>query len=288
MQKNGLRMILRMFSPLLIAYVISGLVTSAFSMWYMGQMWPEIQEAQEKGMDAIAITEQVMERLLPHTNEIMAVAAILTIPVMLILFLRDSKKRKEAGFLPTKKEKLWKYGAILILAAAACIALNNLVFLADVAAMDEQYQQTAEALYASPFAIQLLGNGLLVPISEELIFRGVFYNRLKEFVSIRKAAMISCLIFAVYHGNLVQMLYAGVMSAMMIFVYEKYGSIKAPITAHIVANVISVAFSNMGIFDAMLTDILLVGVVTVMCATLCTAMIMAIQKLTETPLSKME
>ncbi len=65
MQKNGLRMILRMFGPLLIAYLISGFVTSAFSMWYMGQMWPEIQKAQEQGMDAMAITEQVMEKLLP-------------------------------------------------------------------------------------------------------------------------------------------------------------------------------------------------------------------------------
>ena len=87
MQKNGLRMILRMFGPLLIAYLISGFVTSAFSMWYMGQMWPEIQKAQEQGMDAMAITEQVMEKLLPHTNEIMAAAALVTIPVMIILFL---------------------------------------------------------------------------------------------------------------------------------------------------------------------------------------------------------
>lgn len=288
MQKNGLRMILRMFSPLLIAYVISGLVTSAFSMWYMGQMWPEIQEAQEKGMDAIAITEQVMERLLPHTSEITAAAALFTIPVMLILFFRDTKRRRNAGIAAARKEKLWKYGAILVLAAAACIALNNLVFLADVATMDEQYQQTAEALYSAPFVIQILGNGLLVPISEEFIFRGVFYNRLKEFVSIKKAAVISCLIFAVYHGNLIQMLYAGVMSAMMVFVYEKYGSIKAPIAAHIVANLVSVVFSNMGIFDAMFTDILLAGIVTVVCATLCTAMILAIQKLTEVPLSKTE
>lgn len=286
MQKNGLRMILRMFGPLLIAYLISGFVTSAFSMWYMGQMWPEIQKAQEQGMDAMAITEQVMEKLLPHTNEIMAAAALVTIPVMIILFLRDIKKRKAAGIAQPKKEKIWKYGAIIVLAAAACIALNNLMLIANVTAVDEQYQQTARALYSSAFWVQIIGNGFLVPISEELVFRGVFYNRLKEVASIKKAAVITCLIFAVYHGNLVQMIYAGIMSAMMIFVYEKYGSIKAPIAGHIVANVVSVTFSELGVFDALFTDVMYAGIVTVICATLCTATVLFIQKITQPALEE--
>ncbi len=286
MQKNGLRMILRMFGPLLIAYLISGFVTSAFSMWYMGQMWPEIQKAQEQGMDAMAITEQVMEKLLPHTNEIMAAAALVTIPVMIILFLRDIKKRKAAGIAQPKKEKIWKYGAIIVLAAAACIALNNLMLIANVTAVDEQYQQTARALYSSAFWIRIIGNGFLVPISEELVFRGVFYNRLKEVASIKKAAVITCLIFAVYHGNLVQMIYAGIMSAMMIFVYEKYGSVKAPIAAHIVANLVSVIFSEFGVFDAMFTDVMYAGIFTVICATLCTATVLFIQKITEPSLEE--
>lgn len=286
MQKNGLRMILRMFGPLLIAYLISGFVTSAFSMWYMGQMWPEIQKAQEQGMDAMAITEQVMEKLLPHTNEIMAAAALVTIPVMIILFLRDIKKRKAAGVAQPKKEKIWKYGAIIVLAAAACIALNNLMLIANVTAVDEQYQQTARALYSSAFWVQIIGNGFLVPISEELVFRGVFYNRLKEVASIKKAAVITCLIFAVYHGNLVQMIYAGIMSAMMIFVYEKYGSIKAPIAGHIVANVVSVTFSELGVFDALFTDVMYAGIVTVICATLCTATVLFIQKITQPALEE--
>ena len=47
---------------------------------------------------------------------------------------------------------------------------------------------TQEALLASEMALQIVGLGILVPIGEELIFRGLIYNRMKQMLSVKAGA----------------------------------------------------------------------------------------------------
>ena len=55
------------------------------------------------------------------------VAALITIPVMLFLFHRDSRKEKELGIV-TEKASIWKYIAIIVMFAVMALGLNNLIF----------------------------------------------------------------------------------------------------------------------------------------------------------------
>lgn len=55
---------------------------------------------------------------------------------------------------------------------------------------------------------QILGMGIAVPVTEELIFRGLVYRKLERYVSVKKAVLLGAAIFAVYHGNLLQILFA--------------------------------------------------------------------------------
>lgn len=86
------------------------------------------------------------------------------------------------------------------------------------------------------FIYRLLSLCLIGPILEELLFRGIVYNKLKTTTTPLKAILLSSTIFALFHFNLMQMLYAFALSFMLIYVYEKYKTIKAPITMHILAN----------------------------------------------------
>ena len=54
-----------------------------------------------------------------------------------------------------------------------------------------------------------------------------------------KSIVLASLIFAFFHQTLVQVIYAFCLSFILIYVYEKYKTIKAPIIVHIVSNVIS-------------------------------------------------
>ena len=44
--------------------------------------------------------------------------------------------------------------------------------------------------------------------------------------------MLSALMFGLYHGNLVQAIYGFVLGYLAVYIYEKYGSLKASILFH--------------------------------------------------------
>lgn len=97
-----------------------------------------------------------------------------------------------------------------------------------------------EALLTSSFLAQLLGPGLLVPVTEELVFRGLTYRRMRIRMQTYQAVVISALLFALYHGNPIQMLYAFPMALLLALLYEKSGSLAYPILLHMGANLTTI------------------------------------------------
>ncbi len=91
-------------------------------------------------------------------------------------------------------------------------------------------------------AITLLSTGILGPIIEELIFRGIIYNELKSKYSNMKSILITTIFFAIIHINIIQILYALIIGFILIFVYEKYNNIKAPIILHMASNITTTLF----------------------------------------------
>lgn len=85
------------------------------------------------------------------------------------------------------------------------------------------------------FAGGFIATVLISPISEELIFRGVFLNRLKMFVPTIFAILIASLTFASLHtyGSIVS---AFVFALCMAILYLKTENILVPIFAHILNN----------------------------------------------------
>lgn len=82
----------------------------------------------------------------------------------------------------------------------------------------------------------LLTTGIIGPILEEFLFRGILYNKLKEFNKKRAAMILTSIIFALIHFNLSQIIYAFLFSLVLIKIYEHFKTLKAPIIVHISAN----------------------------------------------------
>lgn len=85
-------------------------------------------------------------------------------------------------------------------------------------------------------AVTLLTSGIIGPIMEELIFRNIVYEKFKQFYKPLTAIILTGTIFGVFHGNIIQFVYVFLFNFILIFVYEKYKSIYAPIIVHISAN----------------------------------------------------
>lgn len=84
--------------------------------------------------------------------------------------------------------------------------------------------------------ITLLTSGLIGPIMEELVFRNIVYEKFKKIYKSTSAILLTGVLFGLFHGNLIQFIYAFLFNFILIFVYEKYKSIYAPIIVHISAN----------------------------------------------------
>ena len=222
--------------------------------------------------------DQITNELMNWAVYIEGVAALITIPVMLFLFHRDSRKEKELGIV-TEKASIWKYIAIIVMFAVMALGLNNLIFLSNLSAASETYSDTMQTLYGQGFAVQILVLGILMPTCEELVYRGLVYKRLRYTSPFWAAALYSSLVFAFTHGNLVQGLYGFIMGMMFCYVYEKYGSVKAPILAHITANILSVVGTQFQWFDWLFKDPMRVGISTVLCAFITSSIYVMIQRL---------
>ena len=87
----------------------------------------------------------------------------------------------------------------VLLGVTAGVALNNILILSNISSISASYQTTSAGLYASPVIIEVIGLGVIVPVLEECLYRGVIFRRIRDMVDARKAILFSALIFAVVH-----------------------------------------------------------------------------------------
>jgi membrane protease YdiL (CAAX protease family) len=73
---------------------------------------------------------------------------------------------------------------------------------------------------------------VLAPIVEETIFRGCIYRFLKSQTTLLPAQIVSGVLFAVMHGNLMSLLPLVVVGILLARVYEKSGNLLVPICFH--------------------------------------------------------
>lgn len=88
-----------------------------------------------------------------------------------------------------------------------------------------------------PIIVQIISSGIIGPILEELIFRGIIYNKLKEFNSIKKSMIISTIIFSLMHFNIIDIVYTLLIGYILVNIYEKNKNLKYPIILHISLNI---------------------------------------------------
>lgn len=279
-KKRGL---LSIISPFLIYYAIS-MVVEIVTMTIL--LLPKMTEIML--MDPTEATvEHLMQEYMPFMVEqfmknlplvTMAVAACV-IPCFLIQFRNDIKYEKMLGIPAKEKAVFWKYSLIIGIAIAVGIGATNILTLSNVANYSKTYEETSTMLYSVDFGLQLLGYGIVVPIAEELMFRGVIYKRLMYLGGKYNAMFISSLVFGFYHGNLVQGIYGFVVGYIAVYIYDKYGSIFAPIFLHAVMNIVSVVGTEYKLFDWIFHDAMRVAIVTVICAAIGSSMFVLMQRL---------
>lgn len=171
---------------------------------------------------------------------------------------------KKIRFHSTKEIDKLSIVPMVILAAAIAIGMNGVLTLTELYRFSPTFQRVSEMQFDTPVWLGIISYGILAPLGEEIVFRGVVYGQLRKVLKVPYAVVLSGLAFGLFHGNLVQAVYATVIGCLLALVYEWYGTIAAPMLFHSVANLFVYVMLELlpfgGVFLSVPSCVLFLGV----------------------------
>ena len=110
--------------------------------------------------------------------------------------------------------------------------------------LDELFSDTAvRQMFSRPLPYQIVFYGVVSPLAEELLFRLILFDLVRKVVPERVAALIVAALFALWHGNIIQMLYAFPAGLILQYLRKRSGGMEEPVLCHIGANLASIIVS---------------------------------------------
>ena len=160
--------------------------------------------------------------------------------VDIVVFSIWLKKQKKSGDILVKANKLNAKGIVLILILGVCIQISLSIILTVISNLRpdwfDGYGELIESLGMGNTFISFLYVGLVAPIAEELIFRGVTFNKARKYMPFLAANFVQALLFGIYHMNLIQGIYAFAMGLSFGLIRRAYSLIGA-ILLHMTVNI---------------------------------------------------
>lgn len=235
-KKSLAKLIWGIIYPMLIYVAVQLMVVNVFQLGYMAYFYI-------KGVDSSEMWQMMADALQGKTLLLTMVSALVTIPILAIFMKMDINSQKKRNiFKQYKLDNKLLYLLIIPFGIFNMIWANMFVSILQMFMpqfMIDSYSDTATAIYGSSTLLQLAAAGIFGPIVEELIFRGLIYKRTRDCSNIKVAAVLSAVLFGIFHQNWVQAPYAIIIGLVAVFVYEKYKSIFASILFHMSANIAS-------------------------------------------------
>ncbi len=185
----------------------------------------------------------------PVSAVVNAVASLVGAGFLLNDFLKEATVMGEVDIDAGVLKQLWDFfrngffggkwiAFCAVLGVASAFGLNALLgaLMRGVIGVGK-YATVKQIQYSVPLGLGLVLYGIVSPFVEEIVFRGILYNRIKRFYGVVKAVFASALLFGAFHGNLPQFVYGTCMGALMAVCYERTGCFYAPLVFHAAANV---------------------------------------------------
>lgn len=209
----------RALQPVLIHYLVSVFISM-------------ISETMGLHLDAASLT---------------TLAAVLVLPFLLYMIKKDRICRGEMVCGRLNFEKSVGIFIFALMCNLGFTVLGNLLIQAVSAVFSMEISNTVqEGLFSSNVIMQLMGIGIVVPVMEEVLFRGLVYNRFKDYNKEWLSGILGAAVFAIYHGNLMQIIFAFPMALIITETYRRNKTLAAPILFHVTVNISSVLITYAG------------------------------------------
>lgn len=279
---------LRTVLPLLIYVIICNVASVAVLLYYYYQqgLMGGVQGTAEEIMDQLLAMTLENEGVLNYLT--LVVGYLFAIPTFILMYRKDRLRDRFDG-VEQEYEQIPTVNYLFLAVAGvfSCVAASNMIYMTGMTEASETYATAVGTLYSTGLFSELIGLGLLAPVTEELLFRGLIYRRFKEFNRTIFAIVWASIMFALLHGNRVQGIYAFVMSVFLCYCYERYQTLMAPLLVHISSNCVAVIAGETGVLDFMYGNQMTFYTVTFVCSMVLVAMVYCIERYVE-PYTRVE
>ena len=196
---------------------------------------------------AIISLAQLLLRHLSNSSHSLSHLSILTGSLIgSIVFFFLYRKQKT---IPEKKLPFHASIFLIVMGLTAEAGLARLLTFLHIDRIWGNYENISRSYLNGTPLIQVLSLVVFVPITEELIYRGIMYQQLSCCFSNRISAIFTSVLFGLFHFNLVQGIYAFILSFLLINILNNCRSLKGCILLHATANGTALLSGYWNIFE---------------------------------------
>ncbi len=189
-------------------------------------------------------------------NRTMINACIRTAVILIATLAQIPSFKGEKPVIVSNDGKLARYIKSALLGISSALFLNVLLNLIGFTGSSEAYREVADRQFALPLFMGILLYGIVSPVAEEVVFRGLVYNRMRRNeMKVILAMVMSSVLFGAYHFNTIQAVYGTLMGLLIVWVYERYGGFLYPVLFHATANTVVYLLSSIKVMAKIMTPV---------------------------------
>jgi membrane protease YdiL (CAAX protease family) len=190
------------------------------------------------------VNQKDLVKLITENNLIIILIGWIVTLLIIYIVMLLSKQNMIKMIKLDNKISLLHIGICIISAMGLNMAINGLISMSQITNLFPEYEEVISGIINHDFYLTLLCVGILIPISEEILYRGILLNKLRNGFTISIAIIIQGILFGISHMNFIQGIYAFIIGAFFGYIVIWTGSLLSSIIMHIVVNSMSVIISN--------------------------------------------
>lgn len=233
---------------ILASFIISNVIVAVFLLGYSG-------------------TQSISEVLNKSSLLATGIGNLIAVPFLTWCFQRDRKAR--GGKESIRRVPVSIYTAVVFCTASIGQLLNVIISISGLPDIFTEYGELqSQVLFDQPLWLEMIVIGVLAPIAEELVFRGLIFKRVQDYSNAGVGIVVSSLLFGIYHGNMIQFIYAAILGAFFAWLYWKTDSLFVVIAAHMAANIWTTIVGELagyswflGIYESLLFSELIIAII---------------------------
>lgn len=174
-----------------------------------------------------------------------------TIPCLIAFWKQDNEAERVVYGKQKRSLKQYMMQAALTCMAVGAfgIAVNNFIAMTPLVHVSAGFQTANENFFGGDVLMQILASCVVVPVAEELLFRGIVLKRGAMLASEGMGIFCSAVLFGIIHMNLVQFIYAALLGALLAVIVTKTRRVSLAVLGHATANLIAILRASSGILD---------------------------------------